>query len=123
MKRLLLPLTLLSLTACVDPMTLVPGKFSQMEPAQNAVVYRQEAPDQCYLRAYRVLANRPAQITASNATVRHISGLEKGVITYSVQVSPNTDGCMIEVQAGLLPNKLVSGTLYEPQEYIKQLQQ
>lgn len=123
MKRLLVPLTLLSLTSCLDPISMMPGKMSQMVPPHNAVVYRNEAPDQCYQRAYRTLANRPAQITDSNATVRHISGLEKGLITYSVQVNPETNGCMIEVQAALLPNKLVTGELYEPKQYIEQLQQ
>jgi hypothetical protein len=123
MKRFMFLCSMLSLTGCLDPLTMMPGKLSQLVPPQTATVYRAESPDACYQRAYRDLVGRPAQVTGSDATVRHLSALEKGLIVYNVNVTADQRGCAIHVHAALLPSKLTTGDFYEPQEYIQRLQQ
>src|SRR5262245_36935575 len=117
MKRMLLLLPIL-LAGCLDPMALAPGRLGAMVPPQTEVVHLATTPDACYQHAYQTLASTPAQMLASDPTVRHVSGVIGGVVLMNIGIAPDNAGCAVTVHGSVLPNKLVTGELTEVREYV-----
>jgi hypothetical protein len=90
-------------------------------PPQTEVAHLRFSPDTCYQLAYTTLAGMPAQMLASDPSVRHLSGVMKGAVLMNVRIDGEPSGCAVTVQGSILPNKLTIGELTEVREYVAKL--
>lgn len=116
---LMLAVTVFTGCSVVPP---VAGRTSDTIPPRTALVHLSTGPETCYQRAYTELAEMPAQMLASDAQVRHLSGVVNGVVLFNVQITGEPHGCAVAVHASLLPGKWVQGEFTEVDDYVKRLQ-